>query len=223
MHPRRAADIAARIADALAEAHAAGVSHRDVCPDNIIVTPSGQAKLTDLGLSHWTRGGKARVLAATGAADRAGAERLAYLSPEQALGESSDPRTDIFSLGAALYTMLTGAAPFSGSNAMDVVVDVLKRDPAPPSALNAAVPAALDAIVARALAKSLDRRYQSAAEMAAELRLAIADLESKPPRVEPPPRRAASRRRWPLVLVALLIVVAAAVAVAIYSGVLGNG
>jgi serine/threonine protein kinase len=223
MHPRRAADIAARIADALAEAHAAGIVHRDVRPDNIIVSPSGQAKLTELGLSPWTRGGRARQLAASAGADREGIDLLAYLSPEQALGQSSDPRTDVFSLGAALYTMLTGTAPFGGATTMDVVVDVLKRDPAAPSTMNAAVTPALDRIVGRALAKSLERRYQSAAEMAADLRAAAAELESRPARTEAPMPVAPRRRRWPLVILALLIAIAAAAAAAVFSGTLGWG
>jgi serine/threonine protein kinase len=218
MHPRRAADLAARLADALAEAHAAGIAHRDVRPDNIIVTPTGQVKLTELGLASWTRGGRARLRAAAGEGDRAGTDLLAYLSPEQALGESSDPRTDIFSLGATLYTMLTGGAPFRGATAMDLVVDVLKRNPAPPSALNAAVTPALDRIVARALGKSLDRRYQSAAAMAADLREAVAELESKPARTEALPRLTPRRRRWPLVGLVLLLAVAVAIAVYLGSG-----
>jgi serine/threonine protein kinase len=218
MHPRRAADLAARIADALAEAHAAGIAHRDVRPDNIIVAPSGQVKLTDLGLTAWTRGGRARLRAASGAHDGLGTDLLAYLSPEQALGQASDPRTDIFSLGAALYTMLTGTPPFRGATVMDLVVDVLKREPAPPGTVNTAVTPALDRIVARALAKSLDRRYQSAAEMAADLRAAAEELEARPAAAPLAIQTAPRRRRWPLVLLMLVLVLAAAVAVALYLG-----
>jgi serine/threonine-protein kinase len=219
MHPRRAADIAARIADALAEAHAAGVAHRDVRPENIIVTPSGQVKLTDLGLAAWTRGGRVRLLAASGELDRAGCDLLAYLSPEQALGQASDPRTDIFSLGAVLYTMLTGTPPFRGAAAMDLLVDVLKGNPAPASTLNAAVTPALDRILARALAKSLDGRYQSAAEMAAELRNASAELETRPAQAPLATTHLASQQhRRPVMLVILLLVLAAAVAAAVYFG-----
>ncbi len=218
MHPRRAADIIARIADALAQAHAAGVAHRDVRPDNIIVTPSGQVKLTDLGLAEWTRGGRGRRLAASGEPDRAGRDLLAYLSPEQALGQATDQLTDIFSLGAVLYTMLTGTPPFTGATAMDLIVDVLRGTPKPPSSLNAAVTPALDRIVGRAMAKSLDRRYQSAAEMAADLRAASAELEARLPQVPLAAAIASQPRRWPLRLAVLLLLLAAAVAAAAYFG-----
>jgi serine/threonine protein kinase len=127
LNPRRAAEFAAQLADGLAEAHARGLVHRDVRPDNIIITPKGQAKLIELGLSPYTRGGAQRAAASrmidTDAV--APADAILYLSPEQALGEPTDPRTDIFSLGAVLYTMLTGEPPFQAATAAGTVLAVL--------------------------------------------------------------------------------------------------
>jgi serine/threonine protein kinase len=178
LNPRRAAELVAQIADGLAEVHALGLVHADVRPDTIVVTPKGQAKLVDLGLSPFSSGGAARAAAGDGKkADGPAHGALPYLSPEQALGQPADGRTDIFSLGAVLYTMLTGQAPFSGDTAGALTVAVLGTTPVAPSRRNSEVPIELDAIVARAMSKSLDRRYQSAAEMAADLRGAAMLLE----------------------------------------------
>lgn len=97
LNPRRAVDLAVQLADGLAEAHAAGIVHRDLRPDNVIVTPKGAAKILDVGLASWT-GGDHPV-------------RSGHLSPEQSRGEAPDDRSDTFSLGAILFEMLTGAAP----------------------------------------------------------------------------------------------------------------
>jgi serine/threonine-protein kinase len=178
LHPRRAAELAAQMADGLAEAHARGFVHGDVRPDNVIVTPKGQAKLLELGFAPYTAGGTCRTAAGEGRAPGPSPHAaLQYLSPEQALGEKPDTRTDIFSLGGVLYTMLTGRTPFNAETADRLAIAVLQAKPVPPSHFNSEVPFELDAIVARAMMKSLDRRYQSAAEMAADLRAAAMMLE----------------------------------------------
>lgn len=210
LHPRRAAEFAAQIADGLAEAHARGFVHRDVRPDNVIITPKGQAKLLELGLSGFTRAGAERAAAA--AAVTSGPQTphgaLRYLSPEQALGEPCDARTDIFSLGAVLYAMLTGEPPFCGDTAADLTLAVLQATPVPPSTRHAGVPRELDQIVARALQKSLDRRYQSAAEFAADLRGTAALIEARSGVADDEPFEAPPGRSPARTLVVALVVIA---------------
>jgi TolB-like protein len=181
LNPRRAIDLGVQMADALADAHGLGLIHGDIKADNIIVTPKGNAKILDFGLAAWTSGGAERERAASGAEDPDAARRTAaYLSPEQALGERVDSRTDIFSLGTVLFEMLTGQVPFTGATSAAVALQIVQASAPAPSTVNRSLPVELDAIAGRALAKSLDQRYESAATMAAELRSvgAILDVRS---------------------------------------------
>jgi serine/threonine protein kinase len=176
---RRAVDLAVQLADALADGHAAGIVHGDVRPETIVITPKGSAKLLEFGMSAWTRGGRTRAVAASGA-DRLGADAqpvAAYLSPEQALGGATDARTDVFSLGIMLYEMLTGRHPFAGGAVAETVVNIIQATPAAASSVRADVPKELDAILARALAKDIEARQQSAASLSAELRSLAAMLD----------------------------------------------
>lgn len=181
MHPRNALEIAVQLADALAEAHARGIVHGDLRPENIVVTAKGSSKLLDTGLAAWTRGGEARrqIARASKSTGRT-ASIAAYMSPEQILGGEVDARTDIFSLGAIVYEMLTGRSPFASATAPETVMNVTARVPAPATGAAVELPKELDATLARALAKDLASRQQSAVSLAAELRTvaAIFDVRS---------------------------------------------
>jgi len=178
MNIRRAVDLSTQVADALAEAHALDLVHGAISPGTVVVTPQGHAKVLDVGLTAWTRedghGLTADRLAAVGSV--LGPASFGYMAPEQVLGSSVDTRADLFALGALLYEMLTGEAPFAARGASECAVRVLQSNPAPPSALKPDVPAGLDLIVTRALAKKPEDRYQSAATMAADLRTIASTL-----------------------------------------------
>lgn len=155
-----------QVADGLAFAHEHDVVHRDIKPSNIMVInlPSGVlAKITDFGIA---RTPASAVKTQTGVV--LGSPR--YMSPEQVVGKQLDNRSDIFSLGVVLYEMLTGKAPFDGDNLTTIMYATVNKHPDPPSALNAATPKLLDLIIAKALAKSVDDRYPTMREFAADLR-----------------------------------------------------
>jgi serine/threonine-protein kinase len=156
------ADIAAQIADGLASAHEAGVIHCDIKPANIIVLASGLAKITDFGIARLPTGSRTFIGNVVGSPK--------YISPEQVVGRPVDARSDVFSLGAVLYEVLTGTPPFEGTALDEILHNVINVSPDPPTSRNRSLPAAFDAIVARALAKHPDDRYQSAREMSADLR-----------------------------------------------------
>jgi eukaryotic-like serine/threonine-protein kinase len=179
VNPRRALELAVQLSDALAEAHARDIVHGDLRPETIMVTGKGSAKILEFGISRWTRGGRARGAVAQSpdsiGSDAAGV--AAYLSPEQALGNVIDPRSDLFSLGSIVYEMLTGRAPFAASSPATAVMNVIRMAPVRLSGINPTLPAELDTILTRALSKNLDERYQSAASLAAELRSVAAVLD----------------------------------------------
>ncbi len=159
----RALTIAAQVAEGLAYAHERGVVHRDIKPANIMVPESGAVKITDFGIARMR---SSNVQTQTGM--MMGSPK--YMSPEQVIGKRADHRSDIFSLGVILYEMLTGAAPFTGESVNAVMYQIVNFAPPSPSAINPAAPSALDAIVSKMLAKALEERFQSAAEIARGLR-----------------------------------------------------
>lgn len=156
-------DITAQVAQGLAYAHQHEIVHRDVKPSNIMVASDGHIKITDFGIARMT---SSAVRTQTGMV--LGSPK--YMSPEQVMGKDIDQRSDIFSLGVMLYEMLTGQAPFVGDNVNAIMYQTLNAIPESPSALNPIVPEMANFIVAKALCKTLDDRYQSAKELAADLR-----------------------------------------------------
>jgi serine/threonine-protein kinase len=157
-----ASRIASEIADALAFAHRNGVVHRDVKPGNVLLTPAGSVKVTDFGIAH---ADAAEDLTKTGSV----MGTATYLSPEQAQGRQLDGRTDVYSLGVVLYEMLTGVAPFVADNPVSVAYKHVREQPVPPSHIAPDVPGALDRVVLTAMEKNPDARYQSAADLRADL------------------------------------------------------
>jgi serine/threonine-protein kinase len=159
----RVLDVATQVALGLAYAHEHGVVHRDVKPSNIMVASDGHVKITDFGIARME---SSSVRTQTGMV--LGSPK--YMSPEQVLGKLIDQRSDIFSLGVVLYEMLAGKPPFAGENVNAIMYQTLNNIPSPPGSLNSNVPDMLNFIVAKALAKSLDDRYQNAKVLAEDLR-----------------------------------------------------
>ncbi|MDO8292088.1 MAG: serine/threonine-protein kinase [Gallionella sp.] len=156
-------DIVAQVAQGLAYAHEHDIVHRDVKPSNIMVVRDGHVKITDFGIARMA---SSSVRTQTGMV--LGSPK--YMSPEQVMGKAIDRRSDIFSLGVMLYEMLTGQAPFVGDNVNAIMYQTLNVVPVTPSKLNSAVPEMLNFIVAKALAKGLEDRYQNAKDFAIDLR-----------------------------------------------------
>ncbi|MPZ25350.1 MAG: Stk1 family PASTA domain-containing Ser/Thr kinase [Micromonosporaceae bacterium] len=219
LQPRRALEISADICAALEFSHRHGIIHRDVKPGNVMVTPNGQVKVMDFGIARDLASGATTMTQTSAVIGTA-----QYLSPEQARGEAVDARSDVYATGCVLFELLCGHPPFVGDSPVSVAYQHVREDPRAPSQLNPEVPPDVDAVVLKALAKNPANRYQSAAEMRADLlraaggrpvlatpvlsnaETALLGQQGEPARVGDPGRRRAST--WVLIVLGVLGVLA---------------
>src|SRR5215468_9098095 len=217
MNLRSALEIAVQVASALMAAHEAGVVHRDVKPENIMLRPDGYAKVLDFGIAKLAEEGSAsedHELATTALPQtRPGLilGTVRYMSPEQARGQKVDSRSDIWSLGVVLYEMVAGIPPFLGETPSDCIASILTKEPPPLSGVLPDVLLKLEAILQKALRKDRDERYQTTREMLADLRSLKDELELEgPARARLIVREIKRHKRGVLLMLAVGILVGAA-------------
>ncbi|GAA4865088.1 Stk1 family PASTA domain-containing Ser/Thr kinase [Saccharopolyspora cebuensis] len=178
LSPRRAMEVMADASAALDFSHRHGIVHRDVKPANIMITRSGAVKVMDFGIARALADGQAAVTQTAAVIGTA-----QYLSPEQARGESVDARSDVYASGCVVFELLTGEPPFTGDSPVAVAYQHVREDPRKPSDVVPTVPASLDAVVLKALSKNPANRYQSAAEMRADLVRVLSGQRPKAPMI----------------------------------------
>ncbi|HEU4480868.1 MAG TPA: Stk1 family PASTA domain-containing Ser/Thr kinase [Actinomycetota bacterium] len=168
--PERAAEIASDVSKALGRAHSAGIVHRDIKPGNIMITSTGQTKVTDFGIARAVGGDSDATMTQTGMV----IGTASYLSPEQAQGEPVDARSDVYSVGIVLYESLAGRPPFAGETPLSIAYKHVREEPPPLTSPQGEVPAELNAIVMKCLAKNAANRYADAGELHEDLQRYIA-------------------------------------------------
>ncbi len=218
--PDEVIDVGIQVAEALSEAHARGVIHRDIKPQNVIITPRGQLKVLDFGLARVTQNEQnsepeaKTVTQLTEEGYIVGT--ISYMSPEQLKGQAVDARSDLFSLGVMLYECAAGKPPFTGSSKIEISSKVLQVEPRKPSELNPGIPQGLEKVILKAMTKEVGDRYQTADEVLQDLKQSRTSLsgvtELLPSATHHPSSSAAQnalRLRWVqilLVAVSVLIV-----------------
>jgi len=192
IHPDTAIRMTIRILAAVDHAHRNGIVHRDIKPQNILVDSEGRVKVADFGIA------RLKATQTTTINDGEGVSALGsvhYFSPEQAKGEVADEKSDLYSVGVVMYEMLTGQVPFDGDNSVSVALKHVNEAPKSMRERRPEISKALDEVVMRALCKDATKRYQTAAEMAADLRKCITNPEGGFVKYPRTPRRSSGSAR----------------------------
>src|SRR5258707_10589174 len=216
LSPQQTLRIAAQIADALAKAHKTGITHRDLKPSNIMLTKSG-AKLMDFGLAKASGPAPLEAALTEMTAEQAKLTvegtivgTFQYMAPEQLDGKEADARTDIFALGELIYEMATGKPAFSGKSRASLIAAILSSEPEPMAALQPMTPPALERVIKKCLAKDPDERWQSASDLAAELRwISESGSQARPPASAVAERQVWHRAGWVFGTLPLVLLIAA--------------